>query len=59
MPVIPKIPKPVSASVSKRCEKCGKLFKKQLLSFECPYCGGQGGPSEIGKEFYIDTIEIE
>ena len=42
-----------------RCEKCGKLFRKQLLSFECPYCGGQGGPSEIGKEFYIDTIEIE
>ena len=42
-----------------RCDSCGKLFKKQLLSFECPYCGGQGRQSEIGKEFYIDTIEIE
>ncbi|MCR5035436.1 MAG: hydrogenase maturation nickel metallochaperone HypA [Clostridia bacterium] len=42
-----------------RCTKCGKLFKKQLLSFECPYCGGEGEQSEIGKEFYIDTIEIE
>lgn len=42
-----------------RCSKCGKLFKRQLLSFECPYCGGQGEPTDIGKEFYIDTIEIE
>ena len=42
-----------------RCSKCGKLFKRQLMSFECPYCGGQGEPTDIGKEFYIDTIEIE
>ena len=42
-----------------RCGSCGKLFKKQPLSFECPYCGGQGQQSEVGKEFYIDTIEIE
>ena len=42
-----------------RCTKCGKLFKKQLLSFECPFCGGEGEKSEIGSEFYIDTIEIE
>ena len=25
----------------------------------CPKCGGQGGPTDIGKEFYIDSIEIE
>ena len=42
-----------------RCGSCGRLFKKQPLSFECPYCGGQGQQSEVGKEFYIDTIEIE
>ncbi len=42
-----------------RCTKCGKLFKKQLFTFECPYCGGQGEKSEVGSEFYIDTIEIE
>ena len=42
-----------------RCRQCGKLFKKQLLSFECPYCGGPGEKSEGGSEFYIDTIEIE
>lgn len=42
-----------------RCNRCGQLFKKQLLSFDCPYCDGQGEMTEIGKEFYIDTIEIE
>ncbi len=42
-----------------RCVKCGKLFKRQLLSFECPFCGGEGEPTDIGKEFYIDSIEIE
>lgn len=42
-----------------RCNKCGELFKKQLLTFDCPYCDGQGMPTEIGKEFYVDSIEIE
>ncbi|NLD18949.1 MAG: hydrogenase maturation nickel metallochaperone HypA [Clostridiales bacterium] len=42
-----------------RCPDCGILFKRQLLSFDCPKCGGQGKPTEIGKEFYIESIEIE
>lgn len=43
-----------------RCSKCGELFERtELFSFACPYCGGMGGPTEIGKEFYIDSIEIE
>lgn len=42
-----------------KCAACGELFEKKLLSFECPQCGGQGGPTEIGKEFYIESIEIE
>ncbi len=42
-----------------RCADCGALFEKQLLSFTCPECGGQGGPTDIGKEFYIESIEIE
>jgi hydrogenase nickel incorporation protein HypA/HybF len=41
-----------------KCNSCGELFEKQLFSFECPYCGGEGGPTEIGKEFYIKSIEI-
>ena len=42
-----------------RCSECGELFEKKLLSFDCPKCGGQGGPTDIGKEFYIESIEIE
>jgi len=42
-----------------QCEDCGELFDKPILSFECPKCGGQGGPTDIGKEFYIESIEIE
>ena len=42
-----------------RCSQCGELFKKKLLSFECPHCGGEGGPTEIGKEFYVESIEVE
>ena len=42
-----------------RCNKCGRLFTKQLLTFDCPYCDGQGEPSELGKEFFIKSIEIE
>lgn len=42
-----------------RCEKCGCLFEKKLFSFECPECGGAGEPTETGREFYIESIEIE
>ncbi|MBQ9059631.1 MAG: hydrogenase maturation nickel metallochaperone HypA [Firmicutes bacterium] len=42
-----------------RCKSCGCLFERALLSFSCPECGGDGEPTEIGKEFYIDTIEVE
>lgn len=41
-----------------KCNSCGELFEKKLFSFECPHCGGEGGPTEIGKEFYIKSIEI-
>ena len=42
-----------------RCSECGEIFEKKLLSFDCPKCGGQGGPTDIGKEFYIESIEVE
>lgn len=42
-----------------KCAACGELFERELLSFDCPKCGGTGGPTEIGKEFYIESIEIE
>ena len=42
-----------------KCSSCGALFKKRPMTFDCPECGGEGGPTDIGKEFYIDSIEIE
>ncbi|MCQ4638347.1 hydrogenase maturation nickel metallochaperone HypA [Anaerovorax odorimutans] len=42
-----------------KCSQCGELFEKKLMSFACPKCGADGGPTDIGKEFYIESIEVE
>ncbi len=42
-----------------KCPACGELFEKPHMSFACPKCGADGGPTDIGKEFYIESIEIE
>jgi len=41
-----------------KCNTCGALFERKPFSFECP-CGGEGEPTEIGREFYIKHIEVE
>lgn len=41
-----------------KCCKCAELFERKPFSYECPYCGGEGGPTEIGNEFYVKSIEI-
>ncbi|MCL2351529.1 MAG: hydrogenase maturation nickel metallochaperone HypA [Firmicutes bacterium] len=40
-----------------RCKSCGTLFERKPFSFECP-CGGEGEPTEIGREFYIKSVEV-
>jgi len=42
-----------------RCPACGEVFERVPMSFACPKCGVDGGPTEIGKEFYIKEIEVE
>lgn len=42
-----------------QCEKCGNYFERKKFSFTCPDCGGEGFPTEIGKEFYVESIEVE
>ena len=42
-----------------RCDYCGKLFERKRFSFQCPFCGGDGSPTEIGKEFYVKSVELE
>jgi hydrogenase nickel incorporation protein HypA/HybF len=41
-----------------KCSKCGELFERKPFTFECPYCRGEGGPTEIGNEFYVKSIEV-
>lgn len=41
-----------------KCSNCGELFVRKAFSFECPYCKGEGSPTQIGQEFYIRSIEI-
>jgi hydrogenase nickel incorporation protein HypA/HybF len=42
-----------------RCTACGALFYRKILSFACPSCGGDGAPTEIGREFYIESVTIK
>ena len=42
-----------------QCTQCGAHFYRTYLSFDCPDCGGQGRPTQIGKECYVDSVEIQ
>ena len=44
-----------------RCKVCGALFARKPFSFQCTEasCGGEGEPTETGREFLVKTIETE
>jgi hydrogenase nickel incorporation protein HypA/HybF len=42
-----------------KCKDCGEVFIKPPRGFNCSKCGGLGTPTDVGKEFYIESIEIE
>ncbi len=42
-----------------KCRECGEVFVKPPKGFDCPKCGGLGMPTEKGREFYIESLEIE
>ena len=42
-----------------RQEKETFILPLKICLFACPVCGGEGEPTEIGKECYIESIEIE
>lgn len=42
-----------------RCRECGNIFERGNFTFNCPVCGAKGILVEKGKEFYIDSIEVE
>ena len=40
-----------------KCAKCGGLFIRKPFSFDCPDCGGEGELTDIGREFYIESVK--
>ena len=44
-----------------RCRTCGKLFERKPFSFACDgeNCDREGEPTEIGREFAIDSIVVK
>lgn len=41
------------------CRDCGTNFEKPARGFDCPKCGGMGMQTGKGKEFYIESLEVE
>ncbi len=41
------------------CPLCRKNFQRPLFSFACPDCGTLGSPTDIGNEFYVESVELE
>lgn len=42
-----------------RCPECGRNFVRPRFSFACPTCGVLGNPTNVGKEFYVESVELE
>lgn len=44
-----------------KCKECGHLFERKPFTFSCTKegCAGEGEPTEIGREFYVDSIEVD
>ena len=42
-----------------RCPNCGQLFERRPFRFDCPACGVDGEPTDVGRELLIESIEIE
>lgn len=41
------------------CTSCGHIYNKPKNGFDCPVCGELGRPTGVGKEFYVESIEVE
>ncbi len=45
--------------VSLRCRACGHEWSPQSADWTCPACGAQQAMVIAGREFYVDSIEVE
>lgn len=42
-----------------QCRACGCIFNKPRKGFDCPQCGSLGFPTGKGKEFYVESLEVQ
>ncbi len=42
-----------------RCRACGREFAPQGMNWNCPQCDAVGGEVVAGREFYLDSIEVD
>jgi len=42
-----------------RCRACGAEFSPSEYDWACPQCGSLGGELIAGREFYVESIEVE
>ena len=42
-----------------RCRECGHEFEPQGMDWSCPQCQSLGGEVMAGKEFFLDSLEVE
>ena len=42
-----------------RCWECEHEFEPEGRDWRCPRCGSVGGQVVAGKEFYVESIEVE
>ncbi|MCG8570319.1 MAG: hydrogenase maturation nickel metallochaperone HypA [Spirochaetes bacterium] len=41
------------------CNQCGHVFIYDKLNYDCPQCSGYGSPGDKGREFFVESIEID
>jgi hydrogenase nickel incorporation protein HypA/HybF len=42
-----------------RCRECGTEFEPDGTDWRCPHCETVGGDVIAGREFYLESIEVE
>jgi len=48
----------INKKASLFCPNCNKTFERNA-DFKCPNCGSLGKLTDEGKEFYVESIEVE
>ncbi len=42
-----------------KCKDCGCDYEKPATGYDCPQCGGLGMPTGVGREFYVESMDVE